>query len=87
MLIMLLFRKVADYSSAPEISETFRQARAANACLAVALQHGDDMQTLHLTIISPVKTRQRTYSYGGPPQTAHRWALNLCLNFIRKLKI
>ena len=57
MLIMLLFRKVAGYSSAPEISETFRQARAANACLAVALQRGDDMHTLHLTTN---KTRQRT---------------------------
>ena len=85
MLIMLLFRKVADYSSAPEISETFRQIRAADACLAVALQRGDDMQTLYLTIITPVKTRQRTYSYGGPPQTSHRWAVNLCLNFVRCL--
>ena len=70
-----------------EIADTFRQARAADACLAVALQRGDEKQTLHLTIITPVKTRQRTYTYGGPPQTAHRWALNLCLNFIRKLKI
>ena len=70
-----------------EIADTFRQARAADACLAVALQRGDEKQTLHLTIITPVKTRQRTYSYGGPPQTSHRWAVNLCLNFIRKLKI
>lgn len=84
MLIMLLFRKVADYSSAPEISETFRQARAANACLAVALQRGDDMHTLHLTTN---KTRQRTFSYGGPPKTSHRWAVNLCLNFVRRLWI
>ncbi|MCH7662270.1 MAG: competence/damage-inducible protein A [Chloroflexi bacterium] len=70
-----------------EIADTFRQARAADACLAVAFQRSDEKQTLHLTIITPVKTRQRTYSYGGPPQTSHRWAVNLCLNFVRRLRI
>ncbi|MCH7479833.1 MAG: competence/damage-inducible protein A [Chloroflexi bacterium] len=79
--------ELPDPDELAEIADTFRQARAADACLAVALQRGDEKQTLHLTIITPVKTRQRTYSYGGPPQTSHRWAVNLCLNFIRKLKI
>jgi len=70
-----------------KIADTFRQARAADACLAVALQRSEGKQTLHLTIITPVKSRQRTYSYGGPPQTAQRWAVNLCLNFVRRLEI
>lgn len=70
-----------------EIAENFLQAREADACLAVVLHRGEEKQSLHLTIITPVKTRQRKYSYGGPPQMAHRWAVNLCLNFIRRLKI
>ena len=61
------------------------QRRAADACLAIALHRDDDKQELYLTIITPIKTRQRTYSYGGPPQMAQRWAVNLCLNFVRRL--
>ncbi|MBW8011293.1 MAG: CinA family nicotinamide mononucleotide deamidase-related protein [Chloroflexi bacterium] len=70
-----------------EITADFIKTHNATACLGVALHRGEKKQDLHLAIITPHKTLQRSYSYGGPPQMSQRWALNLCLNFIRKLKV
>lgn len=68
------------------ISAEFLETRKATACLGVVLHTGEMKQDLHLVIITPDKSHQRSYSYGGPQQMSQRWALNLCLNFIRKLK-
>ncbi|MDH5507868.1 MAG: CinA family nicotinamide mononucleotide deamidase-related protein [Anaerolineae bacterium] len=68
------------------IAAEFRHSRSAAACLGVALIAGEDKQVLQLTLITPIKTRQLTRSYGGPPQMARRWAVNSCLNFIRRLR-
>ena len=70
-----------------QIAETFGKERGAQASLAVALYPDEVKQNLHITIITPVKTRERTYSYGGPPQMAQRWAVNVCLNFVRRLRL
>lgn len=70
-----------------EICVSFAKTRRANTCLGVILNSGEDKQDLHLFLHSPVKNRAISRSYGGPPLLAHRWAVNLCLNFIRRLRI
>jgi competence/damage-inducible protein CinA-like protein len=58
----------------------------ADVGLGAALISGGHMQALNLVIISPEKERRLDFSYGGPPQLAPQWAVNLCLNMIRKLR-
>lgn len=62
------------------------EARGAEAALGVSLHTGEEKQDLHLVAITPVKTRRYSRSYGGPPLLATRWAVNMCLDYIRKLK-
>jgi competence/damage-inducible protein CinA-like protein len=69
-----------------ELEEICRQAMAsksADACLGVSLHTGAEKQDLHLVAITPVKARAFSRSYGGPPLMAPRWAVSLCLNYIR----
>ncbi len=63
----------------------FRASRHADLCIGIALHRGEEKQDLRLTIISPIKERSVSRSYGGPPQMANQWAVNLCLDFIRRL--
>ncbi len=64
----------------------FRESRQADLCIGIALHRGDEKQTLHLTVISPVKERTTSRSYGGPPQMAGQWAVNIALDLIRRLE-
>lgn len=70
-----------------DICRAFMETRGADACLGVVLETGEDKQDLHLALLSPVKERTISRSYGGPPLMAPRWAVNNCLNFIRRLKV
>jgi competence/damage-inducible protein CinA-like protein len=65
----------------------FLESKGAEACLGIALHTGEERQNLHLIAITPVKERTFSRSYGGPPLMASRWAVNLGLNYIRRLKI
>lgn len=63
----------------------FRRSRQADLCIGIALHPGEEKQDLRLTILSPVKETTRSHSYGGPPKMAAGWAVNLCLDLIRRL--
>lgn len=69
-----------------EICAEFRASRGAEVCLGVALKSGEEKQDLSLALISPVKERTISRSYGGPPLMAPRWAVQVCLDFLRRLK-
>jgi hypothetical protein len=64
----------------------YRDAHQVDICLGVALRSGEDKQELDLVILSPVKEHTIARSYGGPPLMAPRWAANICLDILRKLK-
>jgi competence/damage-inducible protein CinA-like protein len=63
-----------------------RQDKHADVCLSASLQPAGEKQNLFAAIISPEKQSELRFSYGGPPQMAPKWAVNLCLNLLRKLK-
>ena len=63
----------------------FRQSRQADLCIGIALHRGEEKQDLRLVILSPVKERTITRSYGGPPKMAAGWAVNMCLDLVRRL--
>ncbi len=63
-----------------------RQDKRADVCLSASLQPAGEKQNLFITIISPVKQTELRFSYGGPPQMAPQWAVNLCLDLLRRLK-
>jgi nicotinamide-nucleotide amidase len=67
-------------------AERLRQDKNADICLGVSLQPAGEKQNLSAAIISPLKQSELRFSYGGPPQMAPLWAVNLCLNLLRKLK-
>jgi nicotinamide-nucleotide amidase len=64
----------------------FRQSRQADICIGISLHRGEETQDLRLMILSPVKDRTVTRSYGGPPKMAAQWAVNLCLDLVRRLE-
>ncbi|MBN2043919.1 MAG: CinA family nicotinamide mononucleotide deamidase-related protein [Anaerolineales bacterium] len=64
----------------------FRDARHADLCIGIALQRGEEKQNLHLTILSPIKERTISRSYGGPPKMSGQWAVNNGLDLIRRLE-
>lgn len=69
-----------------QICQSFRKSRGADACLGVALHPAGAKQDILLTLLTPVKEKQLAFSYGGPPKMAPLWAINTCLNLIRRLK-
>ncbi len=64
----------------------FSQSRQADLCIGIALHRGEEKQDLRLVILSPVKERTITRSYGGPPKMAASWAVNMCLDLVRRLE-
>ncbi|MGD8456901.1 MAG: CinA family nicotinamide mononucleotide deamidase-related protein [Anaerolineales bacterium] len=62
------------------------EARNATTSFGVSLHTGEEKQDLYLIAITPVKTRRFSRSYGGPPLMAAQWAVNMCLDYIRRLK-
>jgi nicotinamide-nucleotide amidase len=66
-------------------TKALRASHEADVGLGAALIPGGHMQALNLVIISPEKERRLDFTYGGPPQLAPQWAVNLCLNLIRRL--
>ena len=60
------------------------QAHHADVCLGVMLIPGETQQTMHLAVITPDEEKQIKRTYGGPPQMAPLWTVNLSLDFLRK---
>ncbi len=62
-----------------------RQGKSAQVGFGVVLQAGESQQVLHIELATPNEDRSITRTYGGPPQLAATWGVNLCLDMIRKL--
>jgi competence/damage-inducible protein CinA-like protein len=62
------------------------KSRNADACIGVALERGEGMQTLHMVRISPTKHNAVTRTYGGPPKLAETWAVATALDVIRRMR-
>jgi competence/damage-inducible protein CinA-like protein len=61
------------------------EAHQADICVGVLLIPGETQQTMHLAVKTPQDVHKTTRTYGGPPQLAPLWTVNLCLDFLRKL--
>ncbi|MFN2143942.1 MAG: CinA family nicotinamide mononucleotide deamidase-related protein [Anaerolineales bacterium] len=66
--------------------QRFRETRQADLCIGIALHRGEEKQNLYLSVISPIKERSTSRSYGGPPKMAGQWAVNTALDLIRRLE-
>lgn len=64
----------------------FREARKADLCIGIALHRGEEKQNLYLSVLSPIKERATSRSYGGPPKMATQWAINTALDLVRRLE-
>jgi competence/damage-inducible protein CinA-like protein len=64
----------------------YREAHSVDVCLGITLRTGEDKQELDIVIVSPLKEHTISRSYGGPPLMAPRWAVNIGLDILRKLK-
>lgn len=66
---------------------TVCQSHNAAICLGVLLEPGATQQTMHLVLLTPEGEQTIQHTYGGPPQMAPLWTVNLCLDHLRKLHI
>lgn len=70
-----------------QIVKTVCQSHNAAICLGVLLEPGETQQTMHLALLTPEGEKTFQHTYGGPPQMAPLWTVNLCLDHLRKLYI
>lgn len=77
--------QLPDKDELVNITRSQQQKHGGDVCLGASLLPGKEKQTLHIVIHSPVKERHLRFTYGGPPQMAATWAVNLCLNLLRGL--
>jgi nicotinamide-nucleotide amidase len=61
------------------------QTKKARAGMGILLIPGETQQTLHIALITPAGDQQLTRTYGGPPQMAPTWGINISLDILRKL--
>ena len=62
------------------------QEHGAEAGLGALLEKDENIQTLQLVVISPVKEQAITRGYGGPPLLAPHWSVNVCLDVLRRME-
>ncbi len=85
----LLANRLPHTTSIPNLSasallETVRQARQqarSDAALGVSVHSGE--LSADLVLITPGGEKTRRITYGGPPRSLPRWAMNLALNWLR----
>jgi hypothetical protein len=56
----------------------------AGAGLIINLIPGFDKQVIELAIFSSIGNDKSTFAYGGPPGNASIWAVNYCLDYLRR---
>lgn len=62
-----------------------RRNHHAEVALGVGLLSGERKQTMYLIAMTPDETQSKKRTYGGPPQMAPLWTVNLSLDYLRKL--
>jgi nicotinamide-nucleotide amidase len=68
------------------LTRDFRSNRRADVALGVGLYASGEKHNIHLFMITPKGEKTISRSYGGPPQLAPSWAVNLGLDWTRKLE-
>ncbi len=53
--------------------------------LGVGLISGERKQTMYLVVMTPDDVHNKKRTYGGPPQLAPLWTVNLSLDYLRKI--
>jgi hypothetical protein len=69
----------------PDLVSASCRSKNAQIGIGLVLEPGETLQTLHIALESPEGERQLTRTYGGPPQLAPVWGVNICLDMLRKL--
>lgn len=67
-----------------DYAKKYMEKHDAMAGLIAEIYHGDKKLELTVHLITPLDVHQSRYSFGGPPSLARVWAVNYCLNFLRK---
>ncbi|MBN1537000.1 MAG: CinA family nicotinamide mononucleotide deamidase-related protein [Anaerolineales bacterium] len=68
-----------------KIVKTYREQRAADVCLGVAIYPQNEKQDVLIVIITPTGLQTHHRPFGGPPRYTVRWAINHSINLIRNL--
>ena len=68
-----------------KLTGSYRLTHHADIGLGVSVQPSLDTQEILFVLISPQQTQNFTRRYGGPSEYAPTWAINQCLDLIRRL--
>ena len=69
----------------PSLVEATCKTKNSQIGLGVILDPGVTKQTIHIFILSLEEKKMITRTYGGPPQLAPIWGINISLDLLRKL--
>jgi nicotinamide-nucleotide amidase len=69
----------------PGLLINYQKIRGAEIGLGVVIYPGPERQDVYLVIHTPDELRQLHRPYGGPPNSAPRWAVHHSLDLLRKL--
>jgi len=67
------------------LTDSYRQSQQADVGFGVALHSEIDKQYILMALITPFEKQNFILPYGGTPNYASLWALNQCLNIIRRV--
>jgi nicotinamide-nucleotide amidase len=73
-----------DAAELPELASQLHALRGTDCTLAAALYPGGEKHRLLMVWITPQGAQQIARSFGGPPALAPTWAVNLCLDLLRR---
>jgi nicotinamide-nucleotide amidase len=68
------------------LARDFRAGQEADVGMSVGLYPAGEKQDVQIVLITPHEEKKIFRSYGGPPQLAQTWAVNMALDVVRKLE-
>jgi len=86
----LLMRKIPNVNVIPDLDasklmDTLRENRSqSNAEVALGIVASVENRTADIALITPRGEKTHHISYGGPPRSVTRWAVNLALDWMRR---
>ena len=69
-----------------ELTKDFHTSQGTEISLGISLYPSGEKQEIYIVLITTEKEKHISRSYGGPPQLAQTWAVNMGLDLIRKLE-
>lgn len=72
--------------SLEELTKDFHTSQGTEISLGIGLYPSGEKQEIYIVLLTPENKKLISRSYGGPPQLAQTWAVNMCLDLIRKLE-